>query len=373
MMASRSPLDPKLNMRKKHIASLHKDQAEVEQNVQGYCEHDNLSVNQVDSSENEGQFHHDYGMLVATEELGSLGDSAGHCSPRGDCKTLPDKLPAGSPECERNGEITHLQNSICDGQKVWQNDNQNSLKVMSMQLQTEDLNTTLRDEELQDYFSNIHSYPKLTSPNFNFVDRGSEIPKNNSSIIDKGNIIHDAEKASDTFYRLEQEFVRENTKYQRRYILFQSRSLRSHEKNYPPTKLEGLGLVWALETADEYIRHNGNTVVYTDHKALPAIFQHDNELLNRTLASWADKILSYEFTIEYVQGIHNIIPDILSRMYTRNHSDLEIVEKTPKLKTLSAVIDYDHDNYTNLTDPNERMRILDTYHKKRTFWNKAYD
>jgi hypothetical protein len=60
--------------------------------------------------------------------------------------------------------------------------------------------------------------------------------------------------------------------YERKAIYFNSRSLKPHESRYGITKLEALGLVWALKSCDQYIRGNSNVEIFTDHKALESIF-----------------------------------------------------------------------------------------------------
>lgn len=154
---------------------------------------------------------------------------------------------------------------------------------------------------------------------------------------------------------------------ERRFLQFQSRSLRTHERNYGPTKLEGLGLSWALASADEIIRNCSDVIVYTDHQALLHIFQHDNNLLNKTLSSWADTILNYNFKLQYVKVLHNVLPDLLSRMYKRNHSDIEIFENEPTLKTMTIQVDPDMDNLHFLEDKLEQQRLIQMYHQRGHF------
>ncbi len=161
-------------------------------------------------------------------------------------------------------------------------------------------------------------------------------------------------------------FEKEGQLFKRRFIRFQSRSLKTHERNYGATKLEGLGLAWSLKSMHDYIFNCPTEVnIYTDHRALVTIFNSGNELLNQTLTSWADTILSYTFNIIYIKGIHNVIPDILSRMYYKNNSEIEIVEATPKLRKMAIILD--DDNYENLDDENLRIQYIHEAHHRGHF------
>jgi len=125
----------------------------------------------------------------------------------------------------------------------------------------EQLDPQKRGEDFQIHYNN---------PNFShsLIDIIGEawVPNNNE--FSSGN---------DNIYSHDGISFKEGRLDERRFLQFQSRSLRTHERNYGPTKLEGLGLSWALASADEIIRNCSDVIVYTDHQALLHIFQHESK------------------------------------------------------------------------------------------------
>jgi hypothetical protein len=175
-----------------------------------------------------------------------------------------------------------------------------------------------------------------------------------------------------------------NVVYQRRVLSFQSRSLREHERRFGITKLEGLALVYGLKSNDHLI-YGRRIHVYTDHQALISMFNLNNQLQNVTLNKWLETLGRYNFTINYLKGSENIIPDILSRKF--NHE--EIIEERTKeemkrktFKKLEGFNDFQISNAINeftefkkmyaeipdtsnlklLQDEKEQQRLLKKHH-----------
>jgi hypothetical protein len=100
----------------------------------------------------------------------------------------------------------------------------------------------------------------------------------------------------------------------RKYISFVSRALKSHEAQYSVTKLEGLAISFGLAKFRHYlIGHHFK--LYTDHKALINLFHMKNDLFSHTMITWLEQILEYDFELIHIPGIHNFLPDKLSRIY----------------------------------------------------------
>ena len=99
----------------------------------------------------------------------------------------------------------------------------------------------------------------------------------------------------------------------RRYIAFASSSLDGAQRNYPATKRELLGIVFALHKFHNFVFGRPFNL-FTDHKALVAL--NTTRTLSYVLANWLDTILQYDFTVHHRPGNRMILPDALSRMFT---------------------------------------------------------
>ena len=99
------------------------------------------------------------------------------------------------------------------------------------------------------------------------------------------------------------------------YINFASRSLSAGERNYSATKRELAGIVFALKRFHNLL-WGTKFILFTDHRALT--FIHSQRHTNPMINSWLDTILNYNFDVFHCPGIHNILPDALSRMFPSN-------------------------------------------------------
>jgi hypothetical protein len=99
-----------------------------------------------------------------------------------------------------------------------------------------------------------------------------------------------------------------------KYICFASRALTPGEKGagYGITERELEAVIFALQHFEYYV-YGRRFTLYTDHQALTYMFtqKHTNAALNRRLAI----LLDFDFNIIHLPGIHNILPDKLSRLY----------------------------------------------------------
>jgi len=97
-----------------------------------------------------------------------------------------------------------------------------------------------------------------------------------------------------------------------------SKKLADHQRRWPAYKKELFGVIYCLRKFHTYIWGRYDTVVHTDHKPLTYMFQ--STLLSPSLQQWLDVILDYRFEIRHRDGILNVIPDLLSRMFTSAYS-----------------------------------------------------
>jgi transposase InsO family protein len=171
-----------------------------------------------------------------------------------------------------------------------------------------------------------------------------------------------------------QKFKLNGKTYVRRIISFNSRSLKGGEKNYGISKLEGLGVVWALKKNDHFLRGAPLPIeIYTDHKALESFNSQSNNLVNNTLNTWLHTLNRYNFRITYVNGYQNVIPDYLSRRgedekwkeekkISEDMLNQNITESFYSLDELSPDV-----KLTTIDDPLVKNNLLTKYHLKGHF------
>ena len=96
-----------------------------------------------------------------------------------------------------------------------------------------------------------------------------------------------------------------------RPIAYASRSLQEHEKRYGVTKLEGLGVVWAVKHFRPYL-YGHQCDIYTDHEALKSLLNTPQP--SGKLARWGMAIQELDVRILHRSGKHNANADALSRV-----------------------------------------------------------
>lgn len=93
-------------------------------------------------------------------------------------------------------------------------------------------------------------------------------------------------------------------------VMFLSRTLNQHEKNYATTHKECLAIVWCIKQCEHYLMAN-KFIVRTDHNALKWLMNVKDH--NGRLMRWALTLMEYDFEIQHVKGKTNFVADALSR------------------------------------------------------------
>ena len=98
-----------------------------------------------------------------------------------------------------------------------------------------------------------------------------------------------------------------------RLIKAGSAALKRAQKNYPPIQLELLGLTWALQSCDYYLRAHPGFMVKTDHNPLVGLLRRDIRDTSEKLQPLLEICARYTFKAEYIPGKKNKVADLLSR------------------------------------------------------------
>ena len=115
-----------------------------------------------------------------------------------------------------------------------------------------------------------------------------------------------------------------------RHIGFCSRSLKTHERNYSAHLVETLGIIFAIEYFDKYLKTK--FIVHTDHKPLTTI--KEGKVHKRTLERFKVILAEYDFELVYTPG-DSMPADFISR-----HVKVDSVSFKPiKSKELKKMLD----------------------------------
>ena len=93
-------------------------------------------------------------------------------------------------------------------------------------------------------------------------------------------------------------------------VVYASRQLKPHEKNYPTHDLELAAIVFALKISGHYL-YGEKCFIYTDHKSLK--YLPTQRELNLRQRRWMELIKDYDCVINYHLGKANVVADALSR------------------------------------------------------------
>ena len=97
-----------------------------------------------------------------------------------------------------------------------------------------------------------------------------------------------------------------------RPVAFHSRKLSPAERNYPTREQELLALVDALKHWRHYLI-GAPFQIKTDHKSLEYLQTQPH--LSGRLVRWSQYLQEYDFSLQHIRGVDNIVADALSRRY----------------------------------------------------------
>ncbi|GJT54842.1 putative reverse transcriptase domain-containing protein [Tanacetum coccineum] len=112
------------------------------------------------------------------------------------------------------------------------------------------------------------------------------------------------------FSKIAKSMAKLTQKNNEKFIAYDSRQLKIHEKNYTTYDLELGAVVFALKMWRHYL-YGTRCTVFTDHKSLQHIL--DQKELNMRQRRWLELLSDYDCDIRYHPGKANIVADALSR------------------------------------------------------------
>ena len=112
-------------------------------------------------------------------------------------------------------------------------------------------------------------------------------------------------------------------------VAFGSRALHGAEVNYHSTKLELLAMKWSIKHFQTYLLGCHFKV---DMDNNPPTYFLTSPSMDATKQRWINKLVKYDFSLEYQKGKNNTVADALSRISEEHLSDKEaekVLEAVP--------------------------------------------
>lgn len=106
-------------------------------------------------------------------------------------------------------------------------------------------------------------------------------------------------------------------------IGFCSKGLTCSEQQWTVSEQELWAVVYGLKKFETYLR-GAVTIIRTDHKSLS--FINNWNLYSARVTRWIMYMQQFDYTVEYVKGKDNVVPDVLSR-YARGAGDVQEARK----------------------------------------------
>ncbi|XP_055909662.1 uncharacterized protein K02A2.6-like [Eupeodes corollae] len=111
--------------------------------------------------------------------------------------------------------------------------------------------------------------------------------------------------------------------------MYASRALTFTEQRYTQMEKECLAILFSCKRFDKYVCGEDEIIVQTDHKPLLTIFNKDLMKASRRIQRMLLSLQRYHIILNYVEGKHMYIADLLSRYvdYTENSPEKSVYEE----------------------------------------------
>jgi hypothetical protein len=111
-------------------------------------------------------------------------------------------------------------------------------------------------------------------------------------------------------------------------IAMASTSLPPSSQNWSVNRRELFAIYYWFQRFRSLLLGHPNIEVWTDHRAIT--FYYTTHIPNRTIQSYMDVLSEFSFTVTYIKGLDNILPDLLSRIYPPDDNDKELEDEEEK-------------------------------------------
>ena len=150
----------------------------------------------------------------------------------------------------------------------------------------------------------------------------------------------------------------------KKYVRLASKSLSPSECHYGAPQRELLGVLFALRSFRSYLFGHQFRLL-TDHKSLTYMLERPK--VSSVIFNWLDEILQFNFKMEHVPGILNVLPDLLSRIY-----DFDTRTEIPRVvllttETSPAELTCDMEDLVLVSDVEARESVLKRAHSHGHF------
>lgn len=119
-------------------------------------------------------------------------------------------------------------------------------------------------------------------------------------------------------------------------IAMASTSLPSSAQNWSVNRKELFAINYGFKRFRSLLLGHQDIEVWTYNKAITSYYT--THIPNRTIQSYMDVLSEFSFSVTYIKGINNVLPDLLSRLYPEVNYEEEVEEDDKKIKQLNRII-----------------------------------
>ncbi|CDJ36637.1 uncharacterized protein EMH_0021760 [Eimeria mitis] len=106
-----------------------------------------------------------------------------------------------------------------------------------------------------------------------------------------------------------------NSSKRHKTVAFYPHPFTERKQKFPVTEKELYSAWWAVKKYWLYL-YDRQSTVQTDHQSLTHLTKSFQDYDNERIVRWLSKLAQYDFTVEYIKGITNVVANALSRRPT---------------------------------------------------------